>query len=98
MASHRWGLSVRRVPTEVSAVDRAQWLAELAEALEQAQRLAWQLGADDGGNAEAMELYGRLEAARLEVQSLRMGQFSVFRRNPGPKWTELLRWPEEHGR
>lgn len=50
---------------------RAEWLAQLAEAIEGAQRLAWQLGTQDVTSIEARELYGRLEAARLELDSLR---------------------------
>ena len=50
---------------------RAQWLAQICETIESAQRLAWQLRTRDGISSEARELYGRLEAAKLELQSMR---------------------------
>lgn len=50
---------------------RMQWRAELAEAIESAQRLAWQLGTLGAGSEEARELYGRLEAAKVELDQLR---------------------------
>lgn len=50
---------------------RAEWLAQLSEAIEGAQRLAWQLRTQEQASVEARELYGRLEAARVELESLR---------------------------
>jgi hypothetical protein len=50
---------------------REEWLAQLSQTIESAQRLAWQLGTNLGASVEARELYGRLEAARLELESLR---------------------------
>ena len=56
---------------EKKAALRAEWLARLAEAIDGAQRVAWQLRTDASASTEARELYGRLEAARLEIESLR---------------------------
>lgn len=56
--------------TERSAAARARWLAELANAIESAQRLAWQLGTAERPSAEARQLYSRLEAARMEVEMM----------------------------
>ena len=42
-------------------------VAELAEALTEAQKAGLELG---DSNSEALELYARLEAARAEVQAL----------------------------
>lgn len=53
------------------AADRARWLAELARAIDDAQQLAWRIGVTEGGSTEALELYVRLESARLEVEGLR---------------------------
>ncbi len=61
------------LPNDFAAVQRARWLAELAASIDEAQRVAWRLGVTEGNNAEAKELYGRLEAARVEVESLRRG-------------------------
>ena len=77
---------------ETTADERARWLTELAESLEQAQKLAWRMGLLDGNSVEAMELYGRLEAARLEAQSLRFGQFGAAQREYGPNWVDLTPW------
>lgn len=59
---------------QLSAAGRARWLAELSDALDQAHNLMWKLGIGDGGGPAAMELYLRVEAARLEVQALRLGR------------------------
>jgi hypothetical protein len=83
---------------ETTADERARWLRELAEALEQAQKLAWRMGLLDGNSVEAMELYGRLEAARLEAQSLRLGQFGAAQREYGPNWVEFTPWAHDSAR
>lgn len=50
---------------------RAEWFGRLAEAIESAQRVAWQLRTCEGASAEVRELYSRLEGVRLELESLR---------------------------
>jgi hypothetical protein len=55
----------------LAATERARWLFELAHAIDEAQWVASELGAGTGHNPEALELYGRLEAARAEVEALR---------------------------
>jgi hypothetical protein len=77
---------VSRVPIEVSASERARWLAELAEALEQAERLLWSLPELPRGRSEIMELYASLDAARAEVQALRSRRVVPSRPNPAPFW------------
>lgn len=67
------GMHVRRVPSEAPARERATWLAELSQALIEAQRLTWDLGFHRG-NWEAMELYERIEAALADVQVLRLSR------------------------
>ena len=62
------------VPIEVPPADRARWLAELAQALDDAQRLFRELDVRTIPRADAFELYMRIEAARLEVQSLRLSR------------------------
>jgi len=69
------GMHVRRVPSEASAAERASWLAELSQALVEAQRLTWDLGFHRG-RSEAMELYERIEAALVDVQALRLSRAS----------------------
>jgi hypothetical protein len=70
---------------------RAEWLAQLADAIEGAQRLAWQLGTKEHASSEARELYSRLEAARLELDSLRgFGGYRV--KAPDFDWLQQLGW------
>lgn len=84
--------TVKRVPIVTSAPERARWLAELALALEEAQKVAWRLGVSEGNNAEAKELYGRIEAARAEVDTLRLSGFRRIREETDPDWSNLLLW------
>jgi hypothetical protein len=78
---------------EQMAALRAQWFAQLAEAIEGAQRLAWQLGMHGEASGEARELYGQLEAARLELDSLRdLAREPVF--NIEPYWLQKFGWDE----
>ena len=76
--------------SERNAVSRAHWLAELADAIESAQKLAWQLGTSTQPSGEARKLYGRLEAARIEVESMR----GVSAGTPvmAPAWLDSLGW------
>jgi MoxR-like ATPase len=81
---------VARVPAKFSAAEHAQWLAELAEAIEEAQKLLWRLGVSEGSSARANELYVRLEAARAEVESLRRSGSRELTAEAHPEWLELL--------
>lgn len=76
---------------EQMAALRAEWFGHLAEAVEGAQRLAWQLGTCGGASAEARDLYDRLEMARLELDSLR-----GLTRGPDfeiePNWLQKFGW------
>ena len=66
----------------MSAATRARWLSELAIAIDEAQWLAWRIGVVEGHNAEALELYVRLEIARAEVEALRGRDLKTLRRAP----------------
>ena len=79
------------VPTEVPAAERARWLAELSEALTEANRL---LASMDPGarHPELRELFLRIEAARLEIQSLRLSRSLNPREEDSPKRIELPPW------
>ncbi|MFL6735035.1 MAG: hypothetical protein ACJ8EY_10115 [Sphingomicrobium sp.] len=61
--------------------DRA---AELALAIEEAQRVAWDLGASGVHNREALDLYCRLEAARDELEQIVAGCWRSQRNEIGP--------------
>jgi hypothetical protein len=82
---------VRRQPTDESATQRALWLAEIAQALTVAQALAWEVGAVRG-SPKALEIYGEIEAALMEVQALRR---SGSLRSPAafdPEWLKPIPW------
>ena len=80
-----------RVPNEDFAVRRARWLAELAAALDDARRLTKELGADEG-RVEAVELYARIEAVRLEIQAMRLTRLSGGGEGFDPEWTKDIPW------
>jgi len=67
------GFSMIQIPGEGPAAQRARWLAELSEALDQARYLMKALGAAEG-RLESVELYARIEAVRLEIEAIRLGR------------------------
>lgn len=76
-------------PSTMTIAERSRWLADLAEAIDQAQQLAWRLGSEEGGG-EAMDLYERLETARTEVEALRGRRSRGSRGELGLEWTDFL--------
>ena len=80
-----------RVPNEDTAARRARWLAEVAEALDEARHVVKELGAERG-RLEAVELYARIEAARLQVQALRIRRSYDGASNSGPEWMKDIPW------
>jgi hypothetical protein len=81
------------VPAEVPSAHRARWLAEVADALDQAHRLLCDLDLDSDAAPDALELRGRIEAARLQVQVLRQSRPIALPAEAGPEWTNLIPWP-----
>lgn len=87
---------MNRVPKQLTAAERARWLAELSEALDEAQDLASRLGLLQMQGAEAMELCLRLAAARAQVQGLQLArQDDEDAGAVDPKWTNPPLWPDE---
>jgi hypothetical protein len=84
---------MNREPGESFAADRARWLAELSESLDEAQKLLVRLGIGTADSPLAMELYLRIEGARFAVQSLRLRPMGAFSELTGPKWSESMPWP-----
>lgn len=84
--------SQKQSAAEAAAIARARWLAELAFAIDRAQRLARKLAVSERDGAEAMELDRHLEAVRLEVDELRRGTRLLLRREIDPKWMGLVPW------
>lgn len=75
-----------------AAAERARWLAQLAQAVEQAQRLAWSLSVSQQSTAEVEELSRSLEAVRIEIEALRRGRPGIPQREIDPFWSGLLPW------
>jgi hypothetical protein len=65
--------------SEVVVSDRARWLAELAVAIEQAQKVAWRLGVTEGQDPE-------------EIEVLRCGGWSGEQQPLDPFWIKFLPW------
>lgn len=76
----------------MAAAERARWLAELSGALNSARDLLHELHGETKPGIEVQELYVRIEAARLEVQSLRLSRTFTGRTENAPEWTELSLW------
>ena len=66
-----------------------RWLADLDQALEQAQRLTSLLGLARGRSAETRELYSRLELARSEIEHLRRAG-AAYTDQPPPDWINSM--------
>jgi hypothetical protein len=81
---------LHRAPDQIVALERARWLAELGEAIAQAQKLAWRLGVAEGDSEEARALYARLEVVRTEVESLRFDGWGDVRREIDPALLDSL--------
>ena len=88
---------MRERPSDLSAAARASWLAALAKALGEAQRLTWRLGEIMPDGVDAMELYGRIEETIGDVQSLRHGTFRPLPGGEDPDWMNLSPWPRNRG-
>ena len=73
----------------VSARDKR--LADLLEAVHQAQQVARALCNSRDKDNEVKLLFGRLEAVRLEVEQMRRNGAVPFE-EIDPKWTGLLPW------
>ena len=78
------------MPFDFSPNEEARWLAKLAEAIAQAQKIVWRIGVSEGDSAEAKDLYCRLEAVRAEVEALRRGPTAVPKRETRSYWSHLL--------
>lgn len=81
---------MHRAPDHLVALERARWLAELARAINQAQKIAWRLGVAEADMVEAREVYTRLEAIRGELDVLRSNGWADVRREAEPNWLERI--------
>ena len=69
-------------PSALSAARRARWLGELAQALDQANRLLFRLREVAASGGEASSLHVRILALRAEINALQRG---------GKRGTEVFR-------
>lgn len=83
---------MRRDRSDESAAARARWLAELAEALLQAQDISWRFGQAVGQSPQAMDIYTRIEAVRGEVRSLQLRPVPERDVENDPKWMHKSPW------
>ena len=60
-------------PVALSAARRARWLGELAQALDQANRLLFRLREVDQSSGEASSLHARILSLRAEINALQRG-------------------------
>lgn len=85
------GSACREYRVKDSAAQRAHWLAELAEALDEARLLTEKIVTEPGFSGAA-DLQSQIEAARLEVLAMRLkrsgGGGQVF----APEWSETIPW------
>lgn len=81
-----------RLPTNLTAASRAQWLAELSQTLKDAQRLLCDLARTDAAKGDILELSARLEIALAETRVLQFGSLTEEPRDLQPKWSNLLPW------
>lgn len=79
------------VRNDFPAAQRARWLAELAEALEAARTLLNKVAPFES-DRETAELRQRIEAVRLEVETMRIGRSTGVRQDLRPEWTENVPW------
>jgi hypothetical protein len=86
------GANVYSIPIEIPAAARARWLAEIAETLDEAERLLNRLNLGGEHLPLMVELELRIEAARQQVQSLRMGR--QLRDNSDPNRINLHPWKQ----
>lgn len=79
------------IPNAGSTAQRARWLAELADALNEARRVVKELAAEQS-RFDAIELAAQIEAARFEVQSLRLKRVTGGGQDFGPEWSKDIPW------
>jgi len=78
------------VPSAETAAERARWLADLAETLDDARALLVELSADKP--LECLQLSADIESARNEVQTLRLFGSSGRPRGFDPEWMKNVPW------
>lgn len=74
------------------AADRARWLGQVSAALDDAQCALYRLGIVTANSPSAIELFLRIEEARLQVQQLQRRATGQGTAKARPIWTEPSPW------
>jgi len=77
---------VFRVPTSVTFAERARWLAEVSQALAEAQNFLWRMGQADLRMIDALDLSARLDDARAVARSLQVARPNDCGSDLCPEW------------
>lgn len=80
------------MPIPHSPAERGQWLAALDEGLSKAQKLLEELADSGCERPIAYDLYWRIAAARMEIQSLRSSRSLQPRESIDPEWRQSSPW------
>ena len=83
------GARVSSVPTQVPAAERARWLTDVSNALDEARHVLTNLSLADEDYGLAIDLHVRIEAALFEVRSLRLSRSLQPRDEISPKWIKF---------
>ena len=89
-AAQPGGVALRRPKSQLTVEERVQWLGELARAVDEAQQIVWGLCQLRGDNPHFNEIYGRLEAARDEIERLQRHAGRSARVELHRDWSELM--------
>ena len=81
---------MRRPKSQLTAEERVRWLGELARAVDEAQQIVWRLCQLRADNPYFNEIYGRLEAARDEIERLQRHASRAAKVELHQDWSELF--------
>jgi hypothetical protein len=77
---------VFRVPIDVAGASRAQWLAELSQALAEAQDVLWRMAQANLRFVDAPDLSMRIDRARSLVRSIQLARIEERPVDFCPDW------------
>ena len=79
------------VPSAEATAQRARWLGELADALDEARDLVRQLGIEEA-RIDAIDVAARIESVRNEVQTIRLMRSGGGGHEYDPEWIKNIPW------
>ena len=84
------GVALRKSNIQWTAQEKMRWLGELARAIDEAQQIVWRVAIIRGDSPRTSEIYGRLEAARDEVERLQRSASRHAKIELHQDWSELI--------